>query len=326
MLTPDERPHSQGRRVEKLGIATPLLVPSFSSCGFSSVSEIYSAMKDRLYGVCLVSALDLSSAYIPADVVDEVNVTVIDSGMYESTKRAAGCTKHGAPCHAARWSRESYRGIADGVDRDANVILVNYDGPEPIERQIGRALEDFVHAPHAAHDFLVKPETPARLVNVARLAQHANELGQFDIVGITAREAGESLIQRCRTVVTMRDALYDAGLDLPVHVFGAITPLEVMTYYFCGADVFDGLNWLRLSFRGEAPMTIEATAFTETTANLCDWDLKVSAWTANLGVLYRLQSSLQHYGSSGDLHELARNFPSATRAVRIAGLAGAVVS
>ena len=243
MLLPDEWPHGQGRRVEKLGIATPLLVPSFSSCGFSSVSEIYSAMKDRLYGVCLVSAWDLSSGYMPADVVGEVNVAVIDSGMYESTKRAAGCAKHGEPCHAARWSRESYLEITGGVDRDANVILVNYDGPESIERQIDRALEDFSRAPQAAHDFLVKPETPARLINVARLAQHANELGQFDIVGITEREAGDSVTRRCRSVVTLRDALDDAGLDLPIHVFGAITPLEVMTYYFCGADVFDGLNW-----------------------------------------------------------------------------------
>ena len=68
----------------------------------------------------------------------------------------------------------------------SNAILVNYDGYEPLDAQINLASDDFSHAPHAAHDFLVKPEAPARLVNVARLSQHGSQLGQFDVLGITA--------------------------------------------------------------------------------------------------------------------------------------------
>ena len=86
--------------------------------------------------------------------------------------------------------------------------------------------------------------------------------------------------------------LYDAGLVLPIHVFGAITPQEILAYFFCGADVLDGLNWLRLLFREDGPIPIEAAAFEGTNAGLTDWELHTAGWTANLRILYRLQTAL----------------------------------
>ena len=326
MLTQDERTHGQVRRIDKIGVPSPLLVPSFSSCGFQRVAEIYGAMKDKLYGVCLVSAADLASGCIPASVIDEVNVTVIDSGMYESRKQMDECAAGGLPLANRHWSRDEYFEIAADVDAAANGILVNYDGYEPLEQQIRRAAEDFLHAPHTANDFLVKPESPAHLVNVAQVAKYVDDLSQFDIIGIAAREAGDSLTQRCRTVVTLRDTLDDANLNLPVHVFGAITPLEVLTYFFCGADVFDGLNWLRLVFRERCSIPIEETAFEDMNSNLHDFGLFAEAWTANLSVLYRLQVSLQRYAATRDFAALAEEFPPVVRAARIAELSGATIS
>ena len=72
----------------------------------------------------------------------------------------------------------------------------------------------------AAADFLVKPPPGSEIVNVAGLGAHAQALDQFDVIGITAREAGGSLQKRCSSVVMLRDALSDEGLDLPIHVFG----------------------------------------------------------------------------------------------------------
>ena len=326
MLTGEERPHGRGRRIGKAGVTTPLLVPSFSSCGFPAVAEIFNAMEDKLYGVCLVSASDLASGCLSVGALDTVNVTVVDSGMYEARRQGYGCTVESAPSCGARWSRQRYLEIATELDSVANAILVNCDGFEPLGAQIAHALDDFSYAPYAAHDFLVKPEAPARLVNVARLAQHGGALGQFDVLGITAREAGDSLIQRCRTIVMLRDALDDAGLNIPIHVFGAITPPEILTYFFCGADVFDGLNWLRLSFGEAGPIAIEAAAFERSNWRLTDWQLHTAAWTSNLRTLYRLQTALQRYCFNGSLDDLVRDFPSALKCARIAELSGAVIS
>ena len=218
MLTRDERPHAQGRRIAKAGVDTPMLVPSFSSCGFPWIGEIYGEMMDKLYGVCLVSAFDLASGSIPAGAHTGSNVQVVDSGTYEGRKLAAGWGGRDMSAGKALWSRERYLEIVSGLDGDANVILVNYDGYDPLNVQVPRASDDFCHAPNAARDFPVKPEAPARLLNIAGLAQHADELDQFDIIGVTSREAGNSLSQRCRTLVLLRDTLDDANLGLPIYV------------------------------------------------------------------------------------------------------------
>ena len=321
-----ERPHCQIRRVEKVGVATPLIVPSFSSCGFPQVADIYDGMKDKLYGVCLVSALDLASGCIPADVTDEVNLVLIDSGMYEAKNSPCLQVDHCPSPTKGHWLRQQYLEIAGGIDGGGNVILVNYDRAETLQHQIMGATEDFAHALQAASDFLVKPELSSGLVNVAKLAKHAGELEQFDIVGITAREAGDSLVKRCSTVVMLRDAMGDAGLENPIHIFGAINPMEVLAYFFCGADIFDGLNWLRLAFRKYGSMAIEEAAFEEQNFNTDDCDLRMEQRILNLSFLYRLQESLHQYCSTNDLDVLAREFPFAVKAARTAELAGAVLS
>ena len=107
-----ERPHCQIRRVDKVGVDTPLIVPSFSSCGFPQVADIYDGMKDRLYGVCLVSALDLASGCIPADVTDEVNLVLIDSGMYEAKNSSCVQGDHCPSATSGHWLRQQYLEIA----------------------------------------------------------------------------------------------------------------------------------------------------------------------------------------------------------------------
>ncbi len=321
----DERPHSDIRRIEQVGVRAPLIVPSFSSCGFPHVAEIYGAMKDKLFGVCLVSALDIASGYVPANVTSDVNLVLVDSGMYEARNAIPTQVDNYPSTTNAHWSRRDYSNVVGEIEPSANVILVNYDRDESIERQISHASQDFSHVPHAASDFLVKPEPPARLVNVAKLAKRADDLQQFDMVGITAREAGNSVVDRCRTVVMLRDALGDVGLETPIHVFGAINPVEVLTYFLCGADVFDGLNWLRLSFRDVGSLAIDEAAFDDLKSNLCDFDLWVGEWLANLHFLYRLQEALRRYGLNRDLDELVREMPSARKAAYIAERAGAVI-
>ena len=318
-------PHCQTRRIETVDVSTPQIVPSFSSSGFPDVARIYSEMRDSLYGVCLVSALDLASGCIPTDVADDVNLVLVDSGMYE-VRKAIGAPIYTLPPVAGHnWSRQKYLSVAVEIDPISNTILVNYDCPRPIGQQIEHAVEDFSHAPCAASDFLVKPESPSRLVNIAKLATYSEELKQFNIVGITAEEAGDSLKERCRMVVMLRNTLLDAGLDLPIHVFGALKPIEVLAYFFCGADVFDGLSWLRFSFNGNGSIPIEEAAFEDGKADLTDFELRTFEAHANLRALYRLQESMNRYCTTRNLDDLTQDFPLASRAARVAQLAGAVM-
>ena len=197
---------------------------------------------------------------IPVNVAEMVNVAIVDSGLYETRVRKPGLSAPEVSPSPEDWTREQHSKVVHSLGDRGNLMLVNFDHVGWLKDQNDLAIEDFSMASCAASDFLVKPATPAELVNVAKLAQFADALKQFSIIGITAREAGDSLLERCRAIVMLRDLLNDAGLDTPVHVFGAIKPYEVLAYFLCGADIFDGLSWLRWSLRDYGSVPIDETA------------------------------------------------------------------
>ena len=220
--------HAQVRRVHKLDVRTPLIAPSFSSRGFPYVSDIWEEFRHKLFGVCLVSAYDVAAGRIPAEVTEMVNVVIVDSGLYETNKGRIDSGDRHTPSPAPDWTRDQYHEAVKSIDERGNTVLVNFDQVGKLEDQIARALEDFSLATCAASDFLVKPLDPTELINVPKLNQHVEALKQFGVIGITAREAGNSFLKRCSSIVMLRDILNDARLDTPIHVFGAINPYEVL--------------------------------------------------------------------------------------------------
>ena len=318
-------PHAQLRRVNKLDVGTPLIAPSFSSRGFPYVSDIWEEFRHKLYGICLVSAFDVAGGRIPTDMADMVNIVILDSGVYETKAREPGLIAPEVSLSPDAWTREQYYEVVHSVGDRGNLILVNFDHVGCLKDQIDLAVEDFSMASCAASDFLVKPAAPEELVNVPKLTQFADALKQFSVIGITAREAGGSFLERCRAIIMLRDLLNNADLNSPTHVFGAINPYEVLAYFLCGADIFDGLNWLRLAFRNSGSMPIDETATEEMKWNLTDWDLQSTQCTHNLTLLFRLQQAMQEYAATGDLESLVQGFPIARQAARIAEIAGAEI-
>ena len=90
----DEQPHCQPRRVEKVDVSTPLIVPSFSSCGFPHVADIYDLMKDKLYGVCLGSV----DIYIILSICQQLNYLQNNGrGCWSSFVVSQTCMSDGSP-------------------------------------------------------------------------------------------------------------------------------------------------------------------------------------------------------------------------------------
>jgi hypothetical protein len=51
-----------------------------------------------------------------------------------------------------------------------------------------------------------------------------------------------------QNIAKLRNALTKAGIDIPIHVFGSLDSVTTPLYFLAGADVFDGLTWLRFAF------------------------------------------------------------------------------
>ena len=70
------------------------------------------------------------------------------------------------------------------------------------------------------------------------------------MIGITEKEVGNSVLARMVSIAKLRKRLNEVGLQgTPIHVFGSLDTISTPLYFLSGADIFDGLTWLRYAYR-----------------------------------------------------------------------------
>ena len=319
-------PEPRQRSIAPFGARTPLLVPSFSSRGAPDVGRVLEAIRGDLDGTCLVSAYDVRHGLVPQDLGNLADVLFVDSGGYEVEQGLVEADRHYELPAREPWTRAEYRAWLPTFRPPTNVVAVNLDTRAPVPEQLDLAAGDFALAPEAAQDVLIKPATTdARVVEVAGLLGHADRLRDFSILGLTDVELGRSLLDRCRNVVALRSGLSGAGVEIPIHVFGCITPAATLAYFLCGADVFDGLNWLRYAFGDDRPTNHHEASIRAGTWERADGDLFVGHWRRNLRALARAQAAHRRYAEGGPVADLLALTPDAPRAIELARAAGATV-
>jgi hypothetical protein len=244
------------RPVGETARETPLLVPSFSSRGFA-VGPLFEDTWKYCQNSKLVSAYDLHYRTVGTKNLYSADVLFIDSGHYEKTPTH----NPGEPAEDQRpgkqtWTISKYASTLHSISTDrCQIVRVTYDLYRPINIQIARALSSRRKHPAMLLDFLVKPTTsrgkrrgePSYL-DPRLFAKFAPRLGFADIIGFTEKELGPSYRERALTLAQIRHALNNAGIDRPIHVFGCLDPFGVLLYHAVGADIFDGLSWLRFAW------------------------------------------------------------------------------
>lgn len=252
----DVREACRIRAIGRLGVTTPLLVPSFSSLGFPDVGETHGFASTSLFEVSLVSAYDIYRGVLREPDIYATDLVLLDSGGYEArgTSDPLEPYFHGQPPQT--WVTGNYETVLQRLQPLSAVLIVNFDytAPRPLDDQIREAKALFARYPAFAGDFLCKPtaEGPA-FVEVDDVLMHVEELSDFDVIGFTEKELGCSLLERCRNLVQIRRRFHECDHSTPIHVFGSLDPGTMLAYFLCGADIFDGLTWLRFSFRDGTP-------------------------------------------------------------------------
>jgi hypothetical protein len=236
-----------GNKIER----TPLLVPSFSSKGFPDVKKIVEYMSELIDGVTLVSAYDLYYK----DIVAPFNfpsLIFLDSGGYESTKDM-DLSDFGEKEHVARkWCQAFHEEILADWSPTVPSILISYDHPEErltVGDQIDRALAMAPGCTGFGREILIKPEKATQhYLHIPSIVGNVERLKAFDVIGVTEKEVGNSVLQRMQNIAKLRRALDNAGMETPIHVFGSLDTVTTPLYFLAGADIFDGLTWLRFAF------------------------------------------------------------------------------
>jgi hypothetical protein len=236
-----------GREVER----TPLLVPSFSSKGFPDVREIIEYSSEIIEGPMLVSAYDLHYKKIEPPF-DFASLLFLDSGGYEASKDAE-LSDFGDKEHVPKdWSQEMHEAVLAAWRPNVPSVIISYDHPKSklsVKDQIARAGAMASGRTDLMREILLKPETEAQtLLHVESIIANIHSLAGFEAIGVTEKEIGNSVLSRMQNIARLRLALDRVDIDVPIHVFGSLDTVTTPLYFLAGADIFDGLTWLRFAF------------------------------------------------------------------------------
>ena len=308
---------SRSLEIGKVTIArTPITLPSFSSEALgSALADTAARIGEFVAGPVLISAFDLHYGHLPppteGKAVFNAPLTFIDSGGYENYRIRN---------RRKRISAEQHQSVLESWPPDVQTVAVNYDFPsDDVGHQIAAAIS-LCEGRSIGRELLIKPGKKTPLSGlIAQLEGHSAKLASLDVIGITEKEAGGSLQDRLRTIKALRTQLDLLGLtEMPIHIFGGLDPIRTPLYFLAGADIFDGLSWLRYGFDGSHGVYLEAFATVEyPQASITDAEWRVRR--RNFIEVTKMQTSMLRYLATGqptDLHPLGE------RLLKIIGEAG----
>ena len=221
---------------------------------------------------------------------------VIDSGWYEKNGSPPGSPFAVDVGEPLSWEEEDFAGVIDSLDEDACPIVVSWDHVGPYEEQIQRAQSFFGAREHLASVLLLKPPYRSRFHNFDKLsAEQIANLRVFDIIGATEREIGESILDRLVNIAKLRNLLDTARVSHPIHILGGLDPLFTPLYFAAGAEMFDGLGWLRYAYREGVAMHWTAGTLLDEQIRKRFLQAQVSVSLQNLDEINRLSEEMRRY-------------------------------
>lgn len=285
------------------GIIFPLLVPSFSSRGFPSIGKIHSSLTTYLSQSTLISAYDIYYNYLNIDDIYKSDLLIIDSGGYEAKIVQDPLEAYHDERNAKKWNEEFYTNILKSIEPLSDIMVVSYDGePAPLDIQFTKAYNLFRQFGSFSSDFLLKPEPGANMLCDQRsLSPYIEYIRNFNCFGITDKELGASLYERCQNLIGLRSFLSSEKCFIPIHIFGCLDPINVIIYFFCGADIFDGLSWLKYSYDRNKANYLAQSAFYSENYTMTDSEIVGLTWVTNLKLIKKIQSRMHEYLNDYDI-------------------------
>lgn len=293
-----------------LGITfeTPLLVPSFSSKGFGfnkeNVSEASEALKfsiQFLTDSMLISAYDIFHKHLPKteEFQTATEIIFLDSGGYETVEEHDLSAVFRHQCPIKEWNDKDYQSIIHEWPKHIPTVFVSFDHGSirmPVKDQIDAARGFFSAYPAQMSDLILKPETKTqRYLQIPSILGLIDELADFNIIGLTEKELGNSMLNRMVNIAKIRRALDEAKIIVPIHVFGSLDPVTSCLYFLAGAEIFDGLTWLRYSYKDGTAIYQQNYGALFIGIHIRDNDMKCKIIVDNIYALQNLRYEMKDF-------------------------------
>lgn len=225
-------------------IKTPFFFPAISSVKTNEeLLQYYKIIRESGYPGFLVSAYDIHRDKQFQVILNDLArttesakvMTLMDSGNYEAFWHK---DKH--------WSDEHFEEILKSTKVD---IAFSFDIYCEKDISIKEHTKEIVRS--AAKTASVQSYgTTAPIIhgnkdNIAQIVEEVLNNLTPEIIGVTERDLGHSLIERANTIKQIRQAIDKRRTGIPLHVLGTGNPCSILVYSVMGADLFDGLEWCK---------------------------------------------------------------------------------
>lgn len=230
---------------------TPILLPSFSSRLNLDISNTIDLLSDVVSGPFLVSSYDVYHCENFPNL-DFSTLIFLDSGGYECAVESDVSEIGMYKPESHKWNEETHLETIQNWNSEIPTVIISYDHPTKrctLENQIGEATNLFREKDNSLKEILLKPESLIeRKINIDNVISKMDLLKDFDIIGFTEKELGTSILERMEKIALLRKKMDEIDFQIPIHIFGSLDPITTPLYYFSGADIFDGLSWLRFAY------------------------------------------------------------------------------
>ena len=248
---------------------TPMLIPSVSSRVNIDLGRITQIIDGFFSGPFLISSYDVFYSNNFPEITFP-DLVFLDSGGYECYKDCEISDIGLYKPNPYVWNKSTHRkAIEKWLNRGATNIkttLISYDHPTErmsVAQQINQSIELFRDYDNVLREILVKSESQGKNLEITSVIENIEKLGAFDIIGFTEKELGVSVFERMINVAQIRLEMERKGNGIPIHVFGSLDTITTPLYYFSGADIFDGLSWLRFIFHEGKTLYVDSYAPTQ---------------------------------------------------------------
>jgi len=286
-------------------LRTPLLVPSFSS-RVEEIDKVFSTCQEFLDCPFLISAFDVAKGNL-APPFDFAEAMFLDSGGYEIGPGRELSDVSSEPTGTPQdWSEKQHSSVLSSWSVGAPTVVVSYDHPlvrQPIKEQIRRG-KKLALPPGSARELLIKPESPTqKFIQIKSVLTHVDQMFPFQAVGVTEKEIGNSVLDRMFNIARLRQGLKRANLNIPIHVFGSLDTITTLFYFVAGADIFDGLTWLRYAFDEGRTVYRQDFGIREIGIGTKTPSVEATCWSRNYDYMSEMQREMRRFLNEYEFNE-----------------------
>jgi hypothetical protein len=288
----------------------PMLLPSFSSKGFPKVQKLFKACEEYISDEVLVSAYDVFYKKI-APPFDFASVIFLDSGGYEVSKDADLSEIYEGDHVGKEWSLQIYTKLVKTWRSLSPTVFVSYDHPKhrtTTRDQIARARKLKLPRGNHGRSLLIKPETEAATrVQLEQIIPTINLMKDFAVIGVTEKEMGNSILGRMLNIARLRLALDAHHIDKPIHIFGSLDTISTYLFFLAGADIFDGLTWLRYAFVDGDTIYRHSFGATQMPLNVNSDIVEGRCWSNNYQYMQQMRLNMIKHVNDGEFKHFGKH-------------------